>query len=162
MSCRTRRCALGFAMMVLTAGIPSLVLAQAASVQQEPLFISEQQLTSEPKHMRLAYRPERPTALLDVPGTFWTVQLVAVSTKEALENYARAHHLRGMSAAPIAHNGELFYALLLGVYETQDIAVEATTDLPAPLDELGVWVRSLGSLQQAIVDGNDLAGSADF
>ena len=91
-----------------------------------------------------------------------TPMIIAVSTKEALEGYARAHHLGGMSAARIAHRGELRYALLLGVYETQKIAVEATTDLPAPLNELGVWVRSLGSLQQAIIEGNDLAGGADL
>ncbi|MDH3641017.1 MAG: SPOR domain-containing protein [Gammaproteobacteria bacterium] len=148
---------------------PAVLVAIALSMPaglplaSEPqLFISEQQLTTEPKHVRLAYRPERPTSLLDVPGTFWTVQLVAVSTKEALEAYARAHQLQGMSAARIAHNGELYYALLLGVYETREIASQATTDLPAPLDDLGVWIRSLGSLQQAIVEGNVLAGGADF
>lgn len=143
----------------------TIVLSMLAGVTfaaERELFISEQQLTTEPKHVRLAYRPERPTPLLDVPGTFWTVQLVAVSTKEALEAYARAHQLRGMSAARIAHKGELYYALLLGVYESREIATEATTDLPAPLDDLGVWVRSLGSLQEAILEGNSLAGSADF
>ena len=140
----------------------AFALAPLLAAAQSPLYISEQQLTTEPKHVRLAYRPDRPTSLLDVPGTFWTVQLVAVSTKQALESYARAHRLDGMSAARIAHDGKLYYALLLGVYETQELAKEASADLPAPLNELGVWIRSLGSLQQAIVDGNKLAGGDQF
>jgi len=145
--------------------VASLVVAgpfQYLLADEPPIFISQQQLTTVPKHVRLAYRPERPTSLLDLPGTFWVVQLVAVSSKEALENYARAHRLGGMSAARVAHNGELRYALLLGVYETKEIAEEATRDLPAPLDQLGVWVRSLGSLQKAIIGGDKLAGGADF
>jgi septal ring-binding cell division protein DamX len=150
----------GLATLVAMLSHPPATLA--ASATQEAVFISEQQLTTEPKHVRLAYRPEKPTSLLDVPGTFWTVQLIAVSTQEALEAYARAHHLGGMSAARIGHRGQLRYALLLGVYETQEIAREATSGLPAPLNELGVWVRSLGSLQQAILEGNELANGSDL
>ncbi len=149
------------------AGLATLVVATSyvsntSAAPEANVFMSEQQPATQPNHVRLAYRPARPTRLLDVPGTFWTVQLIVVSTKEALESYARAHQLGGMSAARIAHNGELFYALLLGVYETQEIAEQATRDLPAPLDELGVWIRSLASLQRAIIEANNLAGEAEF
>ncbi len=118
--------------------------------------------TSVPKHVQLAYRPENPVPLLELPGHFWTVQLLALSSKSALETYAREHNLQDMSAARIAHDGVLHYALLLGVYETRALAEEAIRDIPQPFDQLEAWIRSVSSLQSAMVAANRLTGSEDF
>jgi septal ring-binding cell division protein DamX len=110
-----------------------------------------------PKYVRLAYKPEKAVSLIDLPAEFWAVQLIALSSKEALEAFATANDIRGMSAARIGAGGELFYILLLGVYETRDLATEASTDLPPPLDN--PWIRSLGSLQKGMLEADRIAGN---
>ena len=99
--------------------------------------------------MRLAYRPEKAVAIADLPESFWAVQLIALSSKESLEAYARQHGLRGMSAAEISANGKTFYVLLLGIYESKEIAIEASADLGPPFES--PWIRSVGSLQKAML-----------
>lgn len=107
-----------------------------------------------PKYLRLAYRPREAVAIIDLPEDFWTVQLIALGSAEALEAYAQKEGLRGMSAAKISANGKLYYVLLLGVYETKANAVEAAEDLGPPFEN--PWVRSLGSLQKAMLAADRL------
>ena len=109
-----------------------------------------------PKHVALAYQPDRPVALKDLPEDFWVVQLVSVSSKENLEAYAVKHQLRGMSAARIWANDQFFYVLILGIYETYANAQEASTDLSAPFDEFPPWIRSVKSLQKAMRTADDM------
>ncbi len=127
--------------------------------QAPPSTVPAQPPQAMPRYAQLAYQPEGPVDLLDLPAEFYAVQLVAVSSKEALEQYAEDHGLRGMAAARVATDDRLFYILLLGVYETRDLAEEAIADVPPPLDELDFWIRSMGSLQQAILAGDALAGT---
>ena len=115
-----------------------------------------------PAYQSLAYVPDRPTSLLELPGDFWVAQLMAVSSKEFLEEYAAEHRLKGLSAARVASGERLFYILILGIYETKDRAQRAITDLPPPYDTYSPFLRSLKSLQQAMKRADDLAGSADF
>ena len=115
-----------------------------------------------PTYRRLAYQPERETSILDLSPTFYTVQLVAVSTKEALEEHVRELGLQSMSAARIESGGDLYYVLLLGVYPTETTARTAAASLPPGLENVTAWVRSLSSLQDAIRRADRLAGSADF
>jgi septal ring-binding cell division protein DamX len=114
-----------------------------------------------PRYQQLAYQPEEAVSLLDLPQSFWAAQLIALATKEELEAYADEHHLVGMSAARVAVAGNLFYVLLLGIYETRELAEAATADLPPPFDVDPPWLRSVGSLQKAILAGNELAGSPE-
>lgn len=110
-----------------------------------------------PKHVRLAYKPKKAVALIDLPADFWAVQLIALSSKEALEAFANTNDIRGMSAARIATGRDLFYVLLLGVYETRALAKDASTDLPPPFDN--PWIRSLGSLQKGMLEADRVAGN---
>ena len=115
-----------------------------------------------PAYQSLAYVPDRPTSLLELPGDFWVAQLMAVSSKEFLEEYAAEHRLKGLSAARVASGDRLFYILILGIYETKDRAQRAITDLPPPYDTYSPFLRSLKSLQQAMKQADDIAGSAEF
>ncbi len=118
------------------------------------------QSRNEPKHIQLSYRPEKPIAILDLPEAFWAVQLVALSSKEALEAFAKENNVRGMSAARVWNGQDLFYVLLLGIYETRDRASEAITSLTAPFDTYDPWIRSVGSLQAAMVKADQQSGSS--
>ncbi len=115
-----------------------------------------------PRHVELSYRPDKPVAILDLPEDFYAVQLVAVSSKEALEKYARERKLSGMSAARIYAAEQMYYILLLGIYETQENAELAIASLSGPLAELSPWIRSVGSLQRAMLEADRVSGSEDY
>lgn len=111
-----------------------------------------------PKHVALAYIPPEPTPMLDLPTDFYAVQLLAMPSKEDIEAYVTQHKLRGMSAARIEKDNDLYYVLILGVYTTYERAFEASRDLAAPLNKVEPWIRTLGSLQEAMVRADQLAG----
>ncbi len=112
-----------------------------------------------PLYRRLAYRPTDYVRLNELPPEFYVVQLVAVQTREALEEYAAREQLKNMTAARVERGGKLFYVLLLGIYEDRVRADRAATSLPPEFEDFEPWVRSLGSLQEAIARGDELAGT---
>ena len=101
-----------------------------------------------------------PGSFLNMPAEFYAVQLMAMPSRERLEAYIREHNLTDMSATRIARDGELYYVLILGVYETQELAETASRDVPPPLDKREPWIRSLGNLQDAMIRANAMAGDA--
>lgn len=115
-----------------------------------------------PAYQALAYVPEKPTSLLELPPNFWVAQLMAVSSKEFLETYAEEHNLRGLSAARIASGDRLFFVLILGIYDTKDKAQRAITNMPPPYHKYKPLLRTLGSLQDAMRKADQMTGSADF
>lgn len=147
------------ARLVSTVGLYLLLLAGAAhtaerGTSQDP----ESSPESLPTYVKLAYRPDNPVSMLDLPKDFMAVQLLAVSSKGALEDYVRTEGLQGVSAARVAQGGNLRYVLLLGIYENRELAQEAIKDMPPAMNEMNAWIRPVVSLQQAIIGGDDLAG----
>lgn len=115
--------------------------------------------TSAPTYARLAYQPPEPVALTELPSEFYAVQVLAMSTPQQIEAFVRRHGIEGVSAARVEREGEIYYVLLLGIYETLDIAREAVADLPAPFTDTSVWIRPLGSLQSAMLRAERLAAA---
>ena len=116
-----------------------------------------------PAYFRLAYRTEEPVPLLDLPKSFWAVQLIALSNKDALEKYANTSSLVGLSGARVASNGKLLYVLLLGIYETKDLAIQAVASLPDnETMKPTPWARSLDSLHKAMISGDYLSGDRSY
>ena len=112
---------------------------------------------------RLAYRTEEPVPLLDLPKSFWAVQLIALSNKDALEKYANASSLVGLSGARVASNGKLLYVLLLGIYESKELARQAVAGLPnKEAMKPSPWIRSLDSLHKAMLSGDYLSGDRSY
>jgi len=109
-----------------------------------------------PLYQQLSFQPERPTALADLPGTFYVIQLIALSTREDLEQYIADNDLPVMSGAVVEKDGDLFYALLAGIYADRETAERATRSLPEELSAHGPWVRSMESLQAAMVRAEQL------
>ena len=136
-------------------------LDAAAPVVQQPVP-AEPPPVEVPRHIALSYRPAEPVALLDLPADFYAVQLVAVSSKKDLEEFAERHQIRGMSAARTYSQNQMFYILLLGIYETYDNAELAVDSLGPPFDETQPWIRRVGSLQRAIQAADEFSGSDDF
>jgi len=128
----------------------------------EPAADTPVDRSSLPDFQRLAYVPDQPTSLLELPPGFWVAQLMAVSSKEFLESYAEEHNLRGLSAARIASGERLFFVLILGIYETKANAERAISNLPPPYTKYKPLLRTLGSLQDAMRKADQITGSSDF
>lgn len=111
-------------------------------------------------HRELAYRPERPTPLLDLPGDYYALQLATRDTPDALERFAEAHRLIGLPQARVARGERVAYVLLAGVYRSRDDAERVRDSLPTRLGSMRPWVRRLQSLQNAMLRANALRGSA--
>lgn len=112
--------------------------------------------SSLPRYQQLSFQPERPTALADLPGTFYVIQLIALSTQEDLEQYIIDNNLPVMSGAVVERDGERFYALLAGIYTDRETAESAVRSLPEELSAHGPWVRSMESLQAAMARAEQL------
>tara|TARA_B100001105_G_scaffold136941_1_gene109780 strand:- start:373 stop:816 length:444 start_codon:yes stop_codon:yes gene_type:complete len=112
-----------------------------------------------PLYRRLALKPGHAVNLIDLPPEYFAVQLFAVSNKEALEKFVRDKNIPGLSATRIAYGDQLFFVLLLGIYSDESTARLAAANMPTALNDLTPWVRRLGSLQDAMRLGDDLAGT---
>ena len=134
--------------------------AKAISRRSSPKNSNSSEL---PVYFRLAYRTEEPVPLLDLPKSFWTVQLIALSNKDTLEKYANSSSLVGLSGARVASNGKLLYVLLLGIYESKELALQAVASLPnKEAMKPAPWTRSLDSLHKAMLSGDYLSGDRSY
>jgi septal ring-binding cell division protein DamX len=88
--------------------------------------------------------------ILAQPDDFYTVQLMAVTSLDRLENFVRSHALTGTTIARTRVRGKTWYVLLRGFYRTDALALEASRALPRPPNEDGMWVRQLESLKRAV------------
>ena len=132
---------------------PSAEQREPSAQKREPSDI--------PIYQQLAYQPDEAVQLIDLPADFYAVQILAMSSRQALEAYADEHDLPSMAAARVARNGELYYVLLLGVYRDKSTADEAAAHLPERIMLQNPWVRSMQSLQEAIANADRLASAAD-
>ena len=107
-----------------------------------------------------AVEPEH-TEVLSLPGHHYAVQLLAMADTAQLQEFIARHQLDGTLTARVERDGELYYVLLLGVYDTLERARQASLDLPPPLETSEPWIRPIASLQRAIVRGNALALATD-
>jgi septal ring-binding cell division protein DamX len=114
-----------------------------------------------PTYQQLAYMPDEAVQLIDLPADFYAVQILAMTSRQALEDYADEHDLPSMAAARVARNGELYYVLLLGVYRDKPTAEEAAAQLPERIMSQNPWVRSMKSLQEAIANADRLASASE-
>ena len=115
-----------------------------------PTEVPPQDSPALPLYQQISFQPEGPTALTDLPGTFYAIQLIALSTREDLEQFIADNNLPVMSGAVVEKDGERFYALLAGIYTDRETAERAVRSLPDELSAHGPWVRSMESLQAAI------------
>ena len=134
--------------------------SRAPADAPRPLTTARAERPSEPAYAQLAYRPDEPVRIVDLPEEFYAAQLLAVSTKKQIEDFVVAQNLYNMSAARIEQNGQVLYVLLLGVYESKEIAQSAVAVMPTEVQNLKPWVRPIEGLQDAMMRGDQLAATA--
>jgi len=103
-----------------------------------------------------SYQPETPVSLIDLPGNYWAVQLIALSSQSELKAFMAELNLDELTGAMIEVKGRRYYVALLGVYETRTLAEQAARNRPAALKGLEPYIRSMASLQSAMIRANSL------
>jgi septal ring-binding cell division protein DamX len=137
--------------------VPQAVQDATPALSTEmPPAPAEQSMSQIPKHIALAYVPPEPTAILQLPADFFALQMLAMNTPEQIEQYINDNALKGMSGARVEKDGQVYYVLIVGIYETYSRAEEASEALPPPLDDVEIRIRQLDSLQQAMTRADDL------
>jgi DamX protein len=140
---------------------PAPAVAQAPTVAPAPVEPPEPPVVSVPPTstdgaiVKPIPAPSPPPArgaipLVDLPSDYYVVQLLALSSKEALQTLATELKLPNLSAAVIESDGQLFYVLLLGAYPDRAAAERAIAERPEALRSFEPWIRSLGSLKEGM------------
>ncbi len=101
-----------------------------------------------------AFHPQKSTPVHELPGELFALQLIAVSSREQIENYAEQHDLYDLVAVPIQQHGKRLYVLIAGFYQHEQDARRALELLPQEVRTQSPWVRQLAGLQ-ALMSSND-------
>jgi len=103
------------------------------------------------QQMVLAGRIENAAWIKVQSGSFYTLQLVAGSSRETVEAFVGEHRLTGQAAVyQTTHQGQPWYVLIYGLYDDQGQAQAAAAALPPEVRKMKPWARSLASVQQDI------------
>ncbi len=94
--------------------------------------------------------------LRDVPRNHFVVQLTAMIERRELDALIDALNVEGLSSARVENDGRVFYVLLYGNYAERADAEKAARDRPLALREYEPWIRSVGSLQDAMLRADAL------
>lgn len=129
----------------------TLAPAEPANISNAPEIAS-----AAPAYLQLAYRPDREVAFTELPDEFYAVQLLALSSPEAVEEFVTDAGVPGLAAARVERDGRLFYVLLMGIYRNRADAVRAAGSPPAELEGLTPWIRPLSTLKEAMLRADDL------
>ncbi len=76
----------------------------------------------------------------------YTIQLLALPDRQALEDFVIASGVSGLMAKQVERNGENHYVLFTGSYSDRLEALAAAEHLPASLSGLTPWIRPLDPL----------------
>ena len=92
-----------------------------------------------------------------LPPDFVAIQVGAFSNAEALQEHIAQYGIKPAYRVRLASNNRLFHALILQTHDSRRAAEAALANLPQPLDGMDLWIRSVGSLQNAVRAGDLLA-----
>lgn len=87
-------------------------------------------------------------------STDYTFQLMGSWQHEEVLAFIDKHTLIGdVAEFQSERNGRTWYALVYGVYESKQIALQESSNWPAPLNTLPSWLRRFDSVQKQIKSG---------
>ena len=98
----------------------------------------------------------KPASLEALPGDYWAVQLIALNSEAELRDFMQSTQLDELTGAMINVNGRTWYVALLGVFENRDLAERAAAQRPAALQRYEPYIRSVASLQAAMIAADTL------
>ena len=89
--------------------------------------------------------------VLEQNGTDYTFQLMGSWDKNEVNEFLDKYALTGdVAEFESMRSGRVWYALIYGVYDSKQAALDASHKWPAPLNTLPSWLRRFDSVQQQI------------
>ena len=104
-------------------------------------------------------RPDAITAVLERSPEHFAVQLTATETQALADGFISNYDLEGfeeLMTLELAQEGDFYYVVLLGIYDTFAEAQAAMNTRPESLAEVQPWIRPLASIQSGIQDAEAL------
>lgn len=89
-----------------------------------------------------------PRPLSEFPDSYYTVQLMTMSSRSALEEFLADKEINGLSTVDVFSGGKSRIAVLLGFFDSKSSAEEATKHIPEALAEVTPWVRPLAAINK--------------
>ncbi|TNF36910.1 MAG: hypothetical protein EP315_03560 [Gammaproteobacteria bacterium] len=121
------------------AGVPAM---EEMPVDSGSMMMAEPEPVMEPMGMA--------GDIVSQPANYFAVQVCASSSMDKLLKFASRYQLPDQWTAKVNVNGKDWYVLLLGIYPTRAEASAALSEVRGQLDTRP-WIRSVGSLQAAMV-----------
>lgn len=149
----------------LTSLLSELAIASAVEpekvkspIAQDEVAMQAQAIVAKP---RLSLEPVLPTEsfptvhrqdwIMQQSATNYTFQLMgAWDEKEVLEFLDKYALTGDIAKFESMRNGRIWYALIYGVYDNKQAALDASNTWPAPMNTLPSWLRRFDSVQQQI------------
>lgn len=103
---------------------------------------------------------DQKSKLMALPPDYFAIQAGAFSSAEALHQHTVQYGIEPAYRVRLAGGGRPFHALILQVYDSRAAAEAAVADLPQPLNDMDLWIRSIGSVQDAVRAADALANEA--
>jgi len=96
-------------------------------------------------------------SLASLPPSLFSVQLIAMRTEQAMNDYLAREGINNFPVVVLEYQGELFYVLVGGVYQTRQEAEEASYRAAESYGGVSPWIDTLGSVQQAMARAEQAA-----
>ena len=139
--------------------VPSPAADDAPSASADTVSAAAWQGPSAPASQREALTDpaDEKNKLMELPADYFAIQAGAFSTVEALHRHRLQYGIEPAYQAQVGRDGQLFHVLILQVYDSRPAAEAALANLPQPLNGMDLWIRPVGSLQNAVRAGDALA-----
>ncbi len=102
------------------------------------------------KYSARAVALEETEGVMDLPSTYWAVQIAAVKDIGRVAEMVKEHQLEGMLGVPMNTEAGPLHAVLTGVFVKREDALASLDELPAVLAGYKPWIRPLAHLQAAM------------
>jgi len=100
----------------------------------------------------------------DVPalaGDLYAVQLIAMESEQLAVDFVSDHQLADASRVRLGRDGEIYYVVLLGIYDTYAEAQAAAEGRGESLAEIEPWIRSLESIHIGMQEAEELIATSN-
>ncbi|MEJ2089216.1 MAG: SPOR domain-containing protein [Gammaproteobacteria bacterium] len=102
-----------------------------------------------------------PMDLMSLPGEMYAVQLIAVANEPLAQDFVRDHEVADAMTLMLARDGDLYYVVLLGIYDTFSAAQSAIDHRPPALAGIEPWIRPLSSIQRGMREARGLVTASE-
>ncbi len=96
-------------------------------------------------------------SLLTIPTDHFAVQLIAMANQGLVDEFLLEHPLDAPINVTLAHEGEIYHVVLLGIYASYPAAEAAVASRPQSVIDIEPWIRPMNSVQSAIREADALA-----